>query len=332
MVKRQAKKLIAEGHEVIIITTAAEGDHIWQDEGKTVYRFRPKNIYYYKEASKKNFALRLVWQFVNMFNYSAARQIKNILQKEKPDIVHTHNLMGVSFLIPKVIKNLKIKHYHTLHDVQLVEPSGIIMWQTRDSIRYKNIFAYLYTYFCKKLFGSPEQVFAPSQFIKDFYKSKGFFPDSKWQVDEKPIFNPKENFNKNKFIFVGALTEHKGIKILMQAWDKLEKEALLTIVGGGDLESKVSKWAEAKNNVNFLGKKDNKEVQEIYASHSTLIFPSLAIENRPTVIVEALAKGLSVIATDTGGTKELLEENEKLKLIEAGNVKELREAIERRIE
>jgi len=100
-----------------------------------------------------------------------------------------------------------------------------------------------------------------------------------------------------------------------------QDDAELHIVGDGILRDEVEKWARNKDNVKVYGRLEGKDLEEIYNNCDTLIFPSTCLENNPTVIHEAHEHGLRVIASDTGGVREIVSENDIL--VEPGNVEEL---------
>ena len=91
-----------------------------------------------------------------MFDVGSYFKVKSILKKEKPDVVMTHNLKGVGYLIPKVIKGMGLKYVHTLHDIQLIHPSGLMIHGREQQIN--SIFAKLYVSVCRWLFGSVSKI------------------------------------------------------------------------------------------------------------------------------------------------------------------------------
>ena len=102
-----------------------------------VFRFSPINIYYYLNDFKYPGFVRMLWHFIDMFNVFTYFKVKKILEKEKPDVIITHNLMGLGFLIPMLLRKLKIKHVHTIHDVQMVTPSGLIIYGKENAWQHK---------------------------------------------------------------------------------------------------------------------------------------------------------------------------------------------------
>ncbi|MFA7050276.1 MAG: glycosyltransferase family 4 protein, partial [Patescibacteria group bacterium] len=96
----------------------------------------------------------------------------------------------------------------------------------------------------------------------------------------------------------------------------------LTIVGDGTLINKAQELAKNNKNINFLGKKNGEEVKAELLKHDCLIVPSLCYENSPTVIYEASAFNLPVIASDLGGISELIKKYKGM-LFEAKNSNDL---------
>ena len=178
VVRKTVEGLIKAGHEVVLLTSSPKGDEKESMKNLTIYRKKPFNLFFYTQAHKHFFLSRLLWHILDTFNFGVASWVKNILEQEKPQVVHTHNLMGLSFLIPRVIQKLSLRHIHTVHDVQLVEPSGLILKQKEHSWRYNGLPTRMYTALMKRLMGSPDVIISPSQFLLDFYTSRGFFPHS----------------------------------------------------------------------------------------------------------------------------------------------------------
>jgi glycosyltransferase involved in cell wall biosynthesis len=181
------------GHEVFVISTKPWGGRkslkpTTSDEGGIkIYRFYPLNIFYYLNDYKHHALWRMKWHFLDMFNLQSARVVKNILKKEKPELVMTHNLKGIGFLIPRAINKLGIKHIHTLHDVQLAVPSGLIIKGRENNWQQKIFLRKWYEAICRRLFGSPDVVVSPSKWLLEFYIKKGFFKNSKKIVLPNPV-------------------------------------------------------------------------------------------------------------------------------------------------
>jgi glycosyltransferase involved in cell wall biosynthesis len=106
-----------------------------------------------------------------------------------------------------------------------------------------------------------------------------------------------------RFVFVGRLEANKGVSYLCEAFEAVEG-AHLTIVGSGPLEAEL-KQRFNKPNIEFAGRLDDRELFERYRRSDCFIFASL-YEGMPTVILEAMACGLPVIATDIGAVTTMV--------------------------
>ena len=141
-------------------------------------------------------------------------------------------------------------------------------------------------------------------------------------VDTK-FFNGKRKGHKGVVIvFANRLIIEKGVHDLISAARNLDVKVL--IVGAGPYESELR--AMAGPNVEFVGEKDAAGVRDAMASADILVNPSYA-EGLPTMVLEGGAMGLAVVATDVGGTREVIEDGKTGFLIKPKDVNILRERI-----
>lgn len=176
--------------------------------------------------------------------------------------------------------------------------------------------------------GSPEIVICPSQWLLKLHEQKGFFPQSITETIPNPV---KTNYlagdkarDKKEFLAVGLVSKSKGSDILIKAFNELPN-LHLTIIGDGDYLTEAKKLA--KKNISFLGRLENKKIQELMLQSSALIVPSLCYENSPTVIYEAIGSKLPVIGSDLAGVAELINYYGGL-LFEPGNTTDLIQKIQ----
>ncbi|MFH1582802.1 MAG: glycosyltransferase family 4 protein [Candidatus Falkowbacteria bacterium] len=302
-----ANGLIKAGHEVFIITTKPNKGLRVAGCGLRAYYL---NSFYYNLNKLPKF-LRLFWQIWNMFNFVSYYKIKNILQIEKYDAVITNNLMGVGFLTPLAIRNLKIKHLHIAHDIQLIHPSGL-MYCAKERI-IDSFFAKVYSSVCRYLFASPPAVVFPSRWLKELYIKRKFFRQSKIYVLPNPVeatpaqaSKPAGNF---KFLFLGQIEKHKGVFLLINAFNKIKEkypEVELILAGGGSKIEEARRKAKGNKNIKFLGWLGDEAADKLLFSSNCLVYPSLVYENCPNAIQRAIVVGLPVLASNLGGIAELL--------------------------
>jgi glycosyltransferase involved in cell wall biosynthesis len=296
-----------------IFTSAAWATTVDEINDIDVYRFNPNNIYHYTDDFKYPAFIRLIWHLFDTFNIFSYFKIKKILEKEQPDVVITHNLMGIGFLIPKLLKKLKIKHAHTVHDVQLVTPSGLILKGQENAFSHRFFKWIGYPKLMSYLMGNPEIVISPSKFLLDFYKQSHFFAKSKKFILPNPIkslvkINKKPSSNL-QLIYLGQMHKAKGVLDLIASFKKIKLPHIrLDIVGVGEDLKKAKILAKQDKRIRFYGWLDHKQLIPILSKADLMVVPSLCYENSPTVIYESLSMGLPVIASEIGGTSELIKE------------------------
>jgi len=334
--------LIKKGDEVIIATTKPLFTNEEKGETKIIH-FYPWNLFWFGDIDKKHILLRLPWHIIDIFNIHSYFKIKKILKQEKPAIVMTHNLKGIGYSVPIAIKHSKIKHIHTIHDVQLAEPSGLIFQENKKTNFIKFFFIALYTAVNKKLFTSPDVIISPSEWLLNFYTKKGFFKNSKKIIMRNPIqkfpaltngtplqTKGNEEFFKEKIsqintlnlLYIGQIEEHKGILFLIKNLKNL-KNISLTIIGTGTKLDEIKKICEGNENIKIIGFIKNNLLNTYFIQNDFLILPSLCFENTPTVIYESFINSTPVIASDIGGIGELIKNGYNGYSFKAGNKENL---------
>ena len=344
IVKRTARELVAQGHQVSIISARpwsgfdSLGPEAEEVDRINVIRFYPLNLFFYANDFKWPLPFRLIWLFFDLFNFHSSNLIKDILQAEKPDLVITHNLMGLGYFVPGVISRLGIKHIHVLHDIQLAVRSGLMKKGQEKAWFVSGPIARIYQKIVKALFGSPDIVISPSKFLLDFYTKQDYFPESKKEVLANPIdskflayqLKESQEIDKKtvKFGVVGQLAGHKGFLTVKTALEGLTDANIeLHIVGDGPLKTQVQEWADQQDQVTYHGRIANEELPDFYYQMDAIIVPTETYENSPTVVYESLATGTPLIVSDIGGAAEAIKENENGMTFEPGNSDQLIEKI-----
>ncbi len=147
-----------------------------------------------------------------------------------------------------------------------------------------------------------------------------------------PPMGEESRDGKKRILLVAVLTPIKGVPYLLEAMSQIKEDRedfVLDIVGDGPNRSEYKELATKlglDGIVKFHGLKLKEEVAEFMRRCDFLVLPSLW-ENLPVVLIEAMACGKSVIATDVGGVKEIINEELGI-LIPSKDVESLREALE----
>ena len=134
--------------------------------------------------------------------------------------------------------------------------------------------------------------------------------DESWIVED--ISAKASSGNGLNFVFVGRNERRKGLEELMRAWEVLQpSESSLSLVGPHAPET----WGHPKN-VSFAGEiRDSEAMQKILDASDVLLCPTYS-EGMPNVIMEGMARGLAVIATDVGAVSTLVDDGNGILLSE----------------
>jgi glycosyltransferase involved in cell wall biosynthesis len=179
-----------------------------------------------------------------------------------------------------------------------------------------------------------DKIFVASSFtantLKDFpgdLSSIEVIPYGFPEVINNRIYQTVNNNRRLKLLFVGSLSQRKGIANFFEAVKGLEQHIELTLVG-----KKVSDDCKALDveltKHHWIPTLPHNEVLELMQQHDVLVFPSL-FEGFGLVISEAMAAGTPVITTERTAGPDLIHHGENGWLIEAGSTDALKSAIEK---
>lgn len=270
-------------------------------------------------------------------------EVKNIINRVQPDVLHCHNIAGFG---PNVLKYSAPKVLYTAHDYWAVCPLGTLT-KSDGSICYCRSYCsycllnakrpfqlWRYTSHIKNYFSYVDTVISPSLFLKTIFEKNCVTENvvcipnfaSLPQAEIEPLYQFKY------FLFVGALERHKGILNLLKAFINVKNgtDSRLLIVGSGSLEAKIHEEIALDNcsdQVKVLVDVDNSILQSLYAHAEAVIVPSTWPENNPLVALEALANGTPVIVSDQGGLPEIASIINKKLIFKIEDINELEQII-----
>jgi glycosyltransferase involved in cell wall biosynthesis len=170
---------------------------------------------------------------------------------------------------------------------------------------------------------------ALTRFARDKFLQGGLPPD---KVVVKPNFvhpDPGSGEGQGGYaLFVGRLSQQKGIPTLLDAWARTGGATPLMIVGAGPLETEVSRHAGRLPGITWLGSLATSDVYQLMGDAAYVILPSESYENFPLVAAEAFSKGTAVIASDIGALAEIVKSGTTGLLFRPGNAADLAEQVE----
>lgn len=289
-----------------------------------------------------------------IYSLEARRKLRDLVRNERPDIAHLHNIchqLSPSF-IPE-LKKLGVPVVMTLHDykvacpVQTLLSNGKVCEACRNG-RYYNAVARRCTkksvlksavnsiemYLHKTVlgtYGDIDAFISPSRFLMSKVREMGFsapeityIPNFVDSSEYTPSYGPRER----SVLFVGRLSEEKGLLTLVEAFKGIDG-ITLKIIGDGPMKDvlalKLSR--DAIYNVRLPGYMAANELKEEIARGLFVTLTSECYENNPRAVIEAFALGKPVIGARIGGIPELVKDGETGYTFEPGNVIDLRNKI-----
>ncbi len=353
---KELKKL---GHNVTILTFEDGYPYVESVMEKTHYEDIPLIKLYKQERSLKKRQLK---KYMNLYYEPYLESVFiRILDELKPDVVHFQHLVNLSINFIELVKRRNIPVVMTIADYWYICWNNLLLKKdlsrcTPDRklrnclgcIRKNPVSLALLPYFYyhllkketlhKKNLNSADLIIAPSDFLREVYVAWGVDPDRIIHSDygmEHALYPEKKIIPKNieeyTFGFIGSILPHKGLGILIKAFNEL-KDKPVKLEIWGDLKTKktYSKDVEQmlrSDKIKLMGRYENKDIGNVLKRFDALIIPSIWYENSPLTIHESYMCGVPLITSDIGGMAELVPHNVSGLQFKANNSDSLKETI-----
>jgi glycosyltransferase involved in cell wall biosynthesis len=173
-----------------------------------------------------------------------------------------------------------------------------------------------------------DMVISVSDYLRKEALELGIPPDKiKTIPGGAPEIVLKKEGQKDSITYIGSLVRQKGVDILIEAFREVKKAfpaVKLRIVGNGVERKRLERQAESIEDIYFLGSRD--DLSEVLEKSLLLVLPSRE-EGFGLVLLEAMAAGIPIVATNVGGIPEIVEDQVSGILVEKENPKELASGI-----
>jgi len=300
-----------------------------------------------EERSRLGVAVGTAWSL------QAARDMREKLQRFRPTVVHVHNLFPLlSPAVLAVASRAGIATVATLRNYRLGCINGLLFRDGRvcEDCLGKTVPIDGLKHRCYR--GSlPESAVAVAaiglhkalrlyqRYVSTFVTLTEFARDKAVEIGlpedrivVKPNFLEQDRLQGNGeggyALFVGRLSEEKGVKWLLEAWRRLPMARTLVLIGSGPLNNFVSSICAERENIRWLGQLGPESVQEWIAGAKCVIVPSIWYETFGRVVMEAFAASSPVISSDIGALAELVTNGVNGFKVKPGSVDELVGAID----
>ncbi|MFG1907876.1 glycosyltransferase family 4 protein [Kribbella sp. NPDC048928] len=292
---------------------------------------------------------RALLPFRSVWSFSAEHDLTQLLQAQRPDVVHVHNTFPLfSASVLRAAYRLDLPVVSTLHNFRLLCANAVLQRDGRPcescigklplaavrhgcyresrvqtlplatSIGVHNTLHTWQRYV--------DTFVVPSGFVRDRYVAAGFDAE---RFVVKPHAVPHEGAIRtgagDAVVFLGRLSEDKGFADLLQAWDSTLGK--LVVVGDGPLREAADERARKDLSVQVLGQLPWEDGMDVLRSARAAVVPARSYESFGLVVVEAFAHGVPVVASRLGALAELVDDAETGVLAEPGDPESLRKAI-----
>jgi glycosyltransferase involved in cell wall biosynthesis len=277
----------------------------------------------------------------NVFSY---RDMRRLLEKDRPDIVHVHSVYPM--FSPSVLvasRRAGVPVVMTVHNCNLTCPTGhhlykgrvcedclggreyrCVMKNCRNNVLESTAYALrssVARHF--RLFHDNVSVLiALTSFTESRLVQAGFCKDQIAVVpNPTPLTDTTEDRPAGEYVaFAGRVSAEKGVDVLLAAAARMT-DVPFRVAGDGPVLSEM--MAGAPSNVQFLGRLESNELHNFYRGSRLLVVPSVCFEQCPLVILDAMALGVPVIASRIGGLPHVVEDGMTGSLFVPGDSEDL---------
>ncbi len=287
------------------------------------------------------------------WNIFAAHTVMKKVTDFQPDVVHIHNThYAIGPLIFRKLHQRKIPVILTLHNFRLLDPSANLFhnnavftdtidkdfpWKSvwnkvLDNSLLKTFWTAFTVYIHKKLntWRNIDRILTFSEFGKQLLLRSTLQLQAQ-NIAIKPnfaleSFDTNHSEKKDYFVYIGRLSEEKGIESLLGAFSKCSYT--LKIFGDGPLAQKVIHAAQLHPNILYGGFQNKETLHHHLSESQALLVPSIWFEGMPMTVLEAFACGTPVIASRIGILEEMISDGKNGLLFEPNNEKSIIAAIQ----
>lgn len=284
------------------------------------------------------------------YSLQSKQRVMDILGTFRPAIVHAHNLFPL--LTPAIYdacieRGLPI--VQSLHNYRLICANALFFRKgeiCQDCLAHPSYNAILHRCYRNSMletaiaFGMTavhrhlqtwnnkvNRFIALSTFSKEKFVQFGLPPQ---RISIKPNFVPTlpnyriANGQRNGALFVGRLSEEKGVSTLLKSWQGLTET--LSIIGDGPLAALVKRRSKSQN-IRWLGYLEREKLFAELQSARFVVIPSQCFENFPLIVAESFAAGTPVVAARIGALSETVINGQTGLLCDAFDQNDLRKKI-----
>jgi glycosyltransferase involved in cell wall biosynthesis len=294
--------------------------------------------------SRLNAAVSLFW------SRTTYRDLTRLIKDKRPEIAHFHNTFPlISASGYRACQDNLVPVVQTLHNYRLICPGALLMRNGKpceDCVGHSMLPAVQHACYRSSTTGTAlvtgmlaanrlrniyhtdiDRFICLTEFARQRF-IRGGLPETRLVVKPNALLDPpaKGSGNGNYALYVGRLSNEKGVETLIRAWQGISFP--LKVVGDGPLRSVLEqRCRELHLDVEFLGLQPRTEVMAIMQLATFLIIPSECYEGFPITALEAFATGAPLVVSAIGALDEIIEAPQNGLKFRAGDDNSLRETV-----
>jgi glycosyltransferase involved in cell wall biosynthesis len=311
-----ATALAARGHcvRVLAAASARPGADDACAGGAVVRRFYPGGALIPEDHASTPWRLAVqAWAHgLDLYNPLARRALARELRAARPDVIHTHNLYGLSAGLWAAAAAAGFAVVHTAHDAWLLSPRHNL----RGAAPPRDPLAMLYRALYRRRLRCVDLFCSPSRALLEAHCARGFRPRAA-RVVPHGVARPRTlrgavaaDVPALRVLFLGRFDRHKGVPVLLDAARRLRDDARIafTLAGAGPLDADVRAAAGELPRLRYAGTTDDSGRERLFGESSLVVVPSLCPEGFGLVVAEGVVRGLPAVVTALGGQAEQVRE------------------------
>lgn len=288
-----------------------------------------------------------------IWSRQSRREVKSILAGKQFDVMHVQNFFPlVSLSVYGAAREAGVAVVQTLRNYRPLCANGMLMRENgpcekclgkavgwsgirhrcyRESLRGSAVLAGMNAWHRARgtYLREVDRFIVAAEIVRQKFLAGGF-PDDRMRlkpnvVPDLPNLNPGPRLRRA--IFVGRLSQEKGLLPLVEAWVAGDFDVPLVIVGSGPLEEELKELARPNPSISFTGRLSVAEACREIAESELLLLPSICYETFGRTIVEAYAMGTAVISSRGTAPGDLVLEGKTGFLVRPGDSEDLRQKI-----
>jgi phosphatidylinositol alpha-mannosyltransferase len=248
------------------------------------------------------------------------QQAQELLAEHRFDVLHFHEPF-VPFLSPTILDASQTVNIATFHAFGGFSPS---YWIGKRAV----------THLTDKLHGRIAVSGAARHFIGRYFPGEYRIIPNGVDLDRFADAEPFDEWCDGtlNILFVGRLEERKGLEYLLRAYHRLRKrrvDARLLVMGDGPRRRQYRRYVALRGirDVEWLGRVSDDEKARWFATADIFCAPSTGQESFGIVLLEAMAAGVPIVASDIHGYKNVVQRNAQGLLVEPRNHRALAAAL-----